>query len=172
MTSLDKAIEIVEQAIEEDTNHNYAEAYKLYQNSIDYFMLALKYEKNEKSKQLIRSKTEEYLNRAEKVKGHLTSQEEERRKAAHRHHTTLMTNLANLDKAIEISEQAIEEDTNHNYTEAYKLYQNSLDHFMLAMKYENNERSKQLIRSKTEEYLNRIVKLKDLLTSEEEKRNA
>ncbi|KIL62198.1 hypothetical protein M378DRAFT_187396 [Amanita muscaria Koide BX008] len=82
MTSLDKAIEIVQRAIEEDTNHNYAEAYKLYQNSLDYFMLAMKYEKNEKSKQLIRSKTEEYLNRAEKLKDHLTSHEEKRGRAA------------------------------------------------------------------------------------------
>jgi len=72
----------VQRAIEEDTNHNYAEAYKLYQNSLDYFMLAMKYEKNERSKQLIRTKTEEYLNRAEKLKEHLASLEEKRGRAA------------------------------------------------------------------------------------------
>ncbi|KAF8736095.1 hypothetical protein AX14_000891 [Amanita brunnescens Koide BX004] len=82
MSTLDKAIEIVQRAIEEDTNHNYAEAYKLYRNSLDYFMLAMKYEKNDKSKQLIRVKTEEYLNRAEKLKEHLSSMEEKRGRAA------------------------------------------------------------------------------------------
>ncbi|KIL71288.1 hypothetical protein M378DRAFT_6085, partial [Amanita muscaria Koide BX008] len=82
MTSLDKALEIVQQAIEEDTNHNYAEAYTLYHSSLDYFILALKYEKNERARRLIRSKTEEYLNRAEKLQDHLASQEEERRRAA------------------------------------------------------------------------------------------
>ncbi|KAF8341721.1 P-loop containing nucleoside triphosphate hydrolase protein [Amanita rubescens] len=82
MSTLDKAIEIVQRAIEEDTNRNYAEAYKLYRNSLDYFMLAMKYEKNDKSKQLIRLKTEEYLNRAEKLKEHLSSSEEKRGRAA------------------------------------------------------------------------------------------
>jgi len=37
-----RAIEIVQKAIDEDTNQNYAQAFKLYQNALDYFMLALK----------------------------------------------------------------------------------------------------------------------------------
>ncbi|WFD30102.1 Vacuolar protein sorting-associated protein 4 [Malassezia sp. CBS 17886] len=51
--------------------HNYQEAYVQYQNSLDYFMMAIKYEKNENLKQLIRSKFVEYLDRAEKLKEHL-----------------------------------------------------------------------------------------------------
>ncbi|KAH9487275.1 Vacuolar protein sorting-associated protein 4 [Psilocybe cubensis] len=66
-----RAIEIVQKAIDEDVKHNYAEAYKHYQNSLDYFMLALKYEKNDKSKALIKSKINEYLGRAETLKEHL-----------------------------------------------------------------------------------------------------
>ncbi|KAF8168466.1 P-loop containing nucleoside triphosphate hydrolase protein [Crassisporium funariophilum] len=69
--NLDRAIDIVQKAIDEDVKHNYAEAYKYYQNALDYFMLALKYEKNEKSKQLIMSKINEYLGRAETLKEHL-----------------------------------------------------------------------------------------------------
>lgn len=34
---LNKAIEIVQKAIDEDVKQNYQEAYKLYQNSLDYF---------------------------------------------------------------------------------------------------------------------------------------
>ena len=37
-----RAIEIVQRAIDEDTKQNYAEAYKQYQNALDFFMLALK----------------------------------------------------------------------------------------------------------------------------------
>lgn len=37
-----KAIEIVQKAIDEDVKQNYQEAYKLYQNSLDYFMMAMK----------------------------------------------------------------------------------------------------------------------------------
>ncbi|WFD05944.1 Vacuolar protein sorting-associated protein 4 [Malassezia vespertilionis] len=66
-----RAIEIVQRAIDEDVKHNYQEAYVQYQNSLDYFMMAIKYEKNEKLKQLIRSKFVEYLDRAEKLKEHL-----------------------------------------------------------------------------------------------------
>ncbi|CAO3577810.1 unnamed protein product [Absidia cylindrospora] len=43
---LSKAIEIVKRATEEDYRGNYKEAYALYQNALDYFMTAIKYEKN------------------------------------------------------------------------------------------------------------------------------
>ncbi|KAG6868157.1 hypothetical protein C0993_007046 [Termitomyces sp. T159_Od127] len=71
--NLDRAVEMVQRAVEEDSKQNYAEALKLYQNSLDYFMLALKYEKNERSKGLIREKIVEYLNRAETLKEHVSS---------------------------------------------------------------------------------------------------
>ncbi|KAL4068967.1 AAA-domain-containing protein [Scleroderma citrinum] len=77
-TNLDKAIEIVQRAIDDDIKQNYAEAYKQYMNSLDYFMLAQKYEKNEKSKVLIRGKIEEYLSRAETLKKHIQAQEEQK----------------------------------------------------------------------------------------------
>ncbi|TFL06588.1 AAA-domain-containing protein [Pterulicium gracile] len=74
--AIDKAVEIVSRAIEEDEKKNYAEAAKLYMNSLDYFMHALKYEKNEKAKVLIRTKINEYLTRAETLKTHLKSESE------------------------------------------------------------------------------------------------
>ncbi|KAI0317907.1 AAA-domain-containing protein [Amylostereum chailletii] len=80
--NLDRAIEIVQRAIDEDTKQNYPEAYKQYQNALDYFMLALKYEKNEKSKQLIKSKVVEYIGRAEMLKEHLANAGEKRARSA------------------------------------------------------------------------------------------
>ena len=41
---LQRAIQLVQKAIDEDVKHNYEEAYKSYQNALDYFMLALKCE--------------------------------------------------------------------------------------------------------------------------------
>lgn len=73
---LDKAIGIVKDAIEQDTKQNYQEAYKLYQNSLDFFLLALKYEKNDKLKELIRNKFTEYLDRAEMLKQHLNAKDD------------------------------------------------------------------------------------------------
>ncbi|KAH9939015.1 AAA-domain-containing protein [Epithele typhae] len=80
--NLDRAIEIVQGAIEFDKKQDYDEAYKLYSNALDYFMLALKYEKNERSKKLIKSKFNEYLARAETLKEHIQSKEDKRAKKA------------------------------------------------------------------------------------------
>jgi vacuolar protein-sorting-associated protein 4 len=65
---LQKAITLVTQATEEDTKKNYEEAFRLYSLSFEYFMKALKYEKNERCKATIRTKMVEYLQRAEKLK--------------------------------------------------------------------------------------------------------
>lgn len=78
---LDKAIEIVGKAIEADTAQQYEEAYKLYQASLDYFLMAIKYEKNDKLKALIRNKFTEYLDRAEKLKLHLAKPNERQARA-------------------------------------------------------------------------------------------
>ncbi|KAF8188279.1 P-loop containing nucleoside triphosphate hydrolase protein [Mycena galopus ATCC 62051] len=71
--SLEKAIEIVQQAIEHDKAQNHSQACKEYMDALDYFMLALKYEKNEQFKLLIRSKIDDYLSRAETLKAHLSA---------------------------------------------------------------------------------------------------
>ncbi|KAF9527090.1 katanin p60 ATPase domain-containing protein [Crepidotus variabilis] len=73
--NLDKAINIVQIAINFDEKKDYADAYKNYMNALDYFMLALKYEKNDKSKALIKTKIKEYMDRTETLKKHLKSEE-------------------------------------------------------------------------------------------------
>ena len=65
---LGRAIETVKKAIELDTAGNYKDAYTWYMNSLDLFMLALKWERNAKSKEVVRQKTAEYMDRAEKLK--------------------------------------------------------------------------------------------------------
>ncbi|KAJ3058458.1 Vacuolar protein sorting-associated protein 4, partial [Podochytrium sp. JEL0797] len=73
-----KAVDIVKKATEEDAAGNYEEAYKLYQSSLEYFMMAMKYEKNEKLKETIRKKFTEYLDRAEKLKDFLQKKEKKK----------------------------------------------------------------------------------------------
>lgn len=73
---LSKGIDLVQKAIDADTATRYEEAYKLYYNGLDYLMLALKYEKNQKSKELIKSKFTEYLTRAEQLKDHLEKKDQ------------------------------------------------------------------------------------------------
>lgn len=72
---LGRAIDVVKKAIEQDTAGEYDKAYQLYYQALELFMLALKWEKNQKSKEMIRSKAAEYMERAEKLKKHLEDQE-------------------------------------------------------------------------------------------------
>lgn len=62
----------MKKATELDAQNNYEEAYKQYSASLECFMLAIKYEKNEKTKETIRKKFTEYLERAEKLKEYLS----------------------------------------------------------------------------------------------------
>ncbi|AET38501.1 AAA family ATPase VPS4 Ecym_2804 [Eremothecium cymbalariae DBVPG len=73
---LNKGIELIQKAIDFDTATQYQDAYTAYYNGLDYLMLALKYEKNPKSKDLIRVKFTEYLNRAEQLKDYLETEED------------------------------------------------------------------------------------------------
>ncbi len=77
---LGRAIEQVRKAIEADNAAEYEKAYQLYYSSLEMFMLALKWEKNPKSKEMIRQKTVEYMDRAEKLKAHLSDADAKRKK--------------------------------------------------------------------------------------------
>ncbi|KAL2163307.1 hypothetical protein VTH06DRAFT_5364 [Thermothelomyces fergusii] len=77
---LDRAIKQVRLAIDADNAAQYEKAYQLYYQALELFMLALKWEKNPKSKEMIRAKTGEYMDRAEKLKAHLADVEAKRKK--------------------------------------------------------------------------------------------
>lgn len=72
---LSRAIDVVKKAIENDTAGEYDKAYNLYYQSLELFMLALKWEKNENSRKMIRGKAAEYMDRAEKLKEHLAEED-------------------------------------------------------------------------------------------------
>jgi vacuolar protein-sorting-associated protein 4 len=72
---LGRAIDTVKKAIEMDNAGNYDQAYQQYYSALELFMLALKWEKNAKSKEMIRSKAGEYMERAEKLKAHIHAQD-------------------------------------------------------------------------------------------------
>ncbi|XP_034232299.1 vacuolar protein sorting-associated protein 4B [Thrips palmi] len=71
-TTLQKAIDLVTKATEEDRNKNYEEALRLYEHGVEYFLHSIKYEaQGERAKESIRSKCLQYLDRAEKLKEYL-----------------------------------------------------------------------------------------------------
>ncbi|XP_048136225.1 protein SUPPRESSOR OF K(+) TRANSPORT GROWTH DEFECT 1-like isoform X2 [Rhodamnia argentea] len=64
----EQAIEYVRQAVQEDRAGNYAKAFPLYMNALEYFKTHLKYEKNPKIREAITQKFTEYLHRAEEIR--------------------------------------------------------------------------------------------------------
>lgn len=64
----EQAVAYVKQAVEEDNAGNYAKAFSLYMNALEYFKTHLKYEKNPKIKEAITQKFVEYLRRAEEIR--------------------------------------------------------------------------------------------------------
>ena len=75
----EKAIDLAKRATEEDNKKNYAEACKLYENAVQYFLHALKYEtQNDSSKATIRAKCKQYLDRAEKLKEYVSGKKEKK----------------------------------------------------------------------------------------------
>ena len=77
---LGRAIGVVQKAVENDTAGEYEKAYSLYYQSLELFLLALKWEKNQKSKDIIRGKVGEYMERAEKLKAHLAENDKGNKK--------------------------------------------------------------------------------------------
>eukprot|EP00731_Ephydatia_muelleri_P026335 Em0018g435a len=72
-SATEKAIELVKKATEADNEQKYKEALPLYQHAIEYFLHALKYETHgERSKQSIKEKCQQYLERAEALKKFLS----------------------------------------------------------------------------------------------------
>ncbi|XP_076470886.1 vacuolar protein sorting-associated protein 4B-like isoform X2 [Babylonia areolata] len=77
--ALQKAIDLVTKATEEDKNKNYEEALRLYEHSVEYFLHAIKYEaSSDKAKDSIRAKCVQYLDRAEKLKTYLKKKDKKR----------------------------------------------------------------------------------------------
>ncbi|KAI7730447.1 hypothetical protein M8C21_009533 [Ambrosia artemisiifolia] len=64
----EQAIEYVKQAVEEDNAGNYAKAFPLYMNALEYFKTHLKYETHPKIIEAITLKFNEYLRRAEEIR--------------------------------------------------------------------------------------------------------
>ena len=74
-----------------------------------------------------------------------------------------MSNTDFLERATDVVKKAIESDTAGEYEKAYHLYVQSLELLMLALKWEQNTKAKEMIRGKAEEYMERAEKLKNYL---------
>jgi len=173
-----EGISLATRATEEDRKKNYVEAIQLYEKSIELFTLALKNEKfSETTKSNIASKSNEYAQRAEKLKAYI------RRKNSSNYTNNSGTpsntsfvppsSKKNVECASEnsksepaneglsLAKQATEEDRKKNYAKAVELYENSVEMLTLALNKGNfSESSKSKISTMCHQYLERAAKLK------------
>jgi len=72
-TALDKAIDFVKRATDEEKRSNFEDALRLYQTGIEYFIHSMKYDNknNEAVKKSIRDRCVGYMDRAEEIKKYL-----------------------------------------------------------------------------------------------------
>lgn len=174
-----EGISLATRATEEDRRKNYVEAIQLYEKSIELFTLALKNEKfSQTSKSNITSKSNEYAQRAEKLKTYV------RRKNSSNHTNNSGTpctisfvhppsSKKNVvcasensksepaNEGLSLAKQATEEDRKKNYAKAVELYENSVEMLTLALnKGKFSESSKSKISTMCHQYLERAAKLK------------
>ena len=83
--SLQKAIDIVGEAIREDQESNWEKALGLYNRSLEYFMHHIKYEKNAKAKEMITMRVKGYMDRAEQIKKIIEESKKPKKKRASAH---------------------------------------------------------------------------------------
>lgn len=96
--SMQKAVDLVTKATNEDKNKNYAEALRLYEHGVEYFLHAIKYETaSEKAKDSIRAKCKQYLERAEKLKTYVNGKKKKPVKAGGNENTDKKSNSADSD---------------------------------------------------------------------------
>lgn len=78
--SYQKGIELAKQAAQKDKDKEYEDAKRLYEQACSHFMHFMKYDKNPRSKDMVKDKVIAYLDRAEHLKNFLKEQEENKHK--------------------------------------------------------------------------------------------
>ncbi|XP_033122815.1 vacuolar protein sorting-associated protein 4A-like isoform X2 [Anneissia japonica] len=74
--SMQKAIDLITKATQEDKEKNYEEALRLYEHGVEYFIHCIKYEAHgDRAKESIRAKCSSYLERAEQLKKHIAKKQ-------------------------------------------------------------------------------------------------
>ncbi|GAB6030657.1 hypothetical protein CHUAL_007514 [Chamberlinius hualienensis] len=164
---ISKAIDTVTRATEEDKNKHYEEALKLYKEAILYFNQFIDGDDvpSETIKEELRSRVVQYSNRVNNIENYLKScQTEEVTEVPVASISLISISFPFLQKAVEVVTRAVEEDKNHEYERALQSYDEAVQLFLHAIKYEaKTERVKEKIQKRIIEYEDRAAKIADYL---------
>lgn len=79
-TFIPKGMELVKQAVIADNANDLPTAFSLYKQGLQYFLTGLKYVKNERSREAIRAKVGQYMQRAEELQAAIDKKDNTKRK--------------------------------------------------------------------------------------------
>jgi len=77
-----QGINKIKEAVQLDNDEEYAKAFTMYQQGIQYLITGIKYEKNARAKKAISEKCQKYLQRAEEIKGFINGDSGKNKKKA------------------------------------------------------------------------------------------
>ncbi|KAL4227286.1 Serine/threonine-protein kinase ulk3 [Mactra antiquata] len=168
--SLPKATRLVKEAVEADTKGDYPVAVKLYCESVEYFLPAIKYEKDRTKKEILRKKTKEYMNRAEEIKSQLKphhyNDQTLHRSGSQNTEEELRDLFKDCDEmiaAFKLSTAARTEEENEDFETALKHYELALSTAIQYLKSEQKGRRKDLLREQVDKWMNQAEHIKSYL---------
>jgi len=171
-TDIDLGMKNAEMGTAEDIAGNYDAALEYYKAACNHFFKALEVERNPETKRVITEKMNEYLSRAEILKelrdakaGKLSSKKPSTKSLKKMEVSSAAA--PHLDRAITLATEGTDEDESTRFQEAIEKYQQAIEAFSLALKYETNETVKAMIRDKMVDYNARTEKLKQYVKSGE-----
>ncbi|CAD5116553.1 DgyrCDS5431 [Dimorphilus gyrociliatus] len=166
-SSVKKATDIVQSAIEFDSLGNYKEALKLYSSSLQYFVSAIHYEQDEEKKNCIRRKVNNYMKRAEELKKILYPNDVPSECPDSKILPTLFSSISenevDLRRALNTLYSAQKLAANKEFESAYKAYEISIEKLIPLAKADDNVNRKKLLQKQLSISLDEAEKIKEYL---------
>lgn len=163
-----KGVEYAQQAVLEDSEHNFEAAVKLYSQALEYLVPHVSKEADHLKRKELRKKLFEYMNRAEQLKKSLqddnSSNSHDLQSAIN--HSVSQGNLYNtpvLEKALNIALDADTLASQGSLEEANRLYQNALELMVLAVKDETDGQKKHMLYGEVDRWMRKAENLKSFI---------
>ncbi|MCI4378989.1 hypothetical protein PGIGA_G00222530 [Pangasianodon gigas] len=172
--SLDKAKELVLQAVQKDQAGEKAAALSLYCSALEHFVPAIHYETDRQRKEALRQKVNQYVSRAEELKALVASDNKisfEKAQSARDILREMSRDQPRLLAALDLAATAVaKEACGIEDYETLDMYQQSLGELLLALAAEPQGRRRELLHNEIKslmsraEYLKKQIKIRETQT--------
>ncbi|XP_052797001.1 serine/threonine-protein kinase ULK3-like isoform X3 [Mya arenaria] len=168
---LSKATSLVKEAVALDAKGDYPEAVKIYCQAVEFFLPAIKYERDPSKKDILRKRAQEYINRAAEIKTQLKpvrggnsplQQSPSNNTEEELFH--LFSGCEVMQAAIKVTHEAVIEEDKEEFEQSLKHYELALGTAIRYLKSEQAGHRKDLLREAVEQWMSRAETIKKYLT--------